>query len=147
LAIFKALLSVIGGFALTGIFYHIGGNTYIVFYGLILYGIWNILKAIYYLATGRAPNINNRDTNDKESPINNKSNQSFSHENFYNSKPRENNDYEKNSQYNNPNNTNNHGNGWIWLIITILYNYHFSFVVIYQSNKTTYEQPFQLQSE
>jgi len=52
----KALLAILGGFIFTAISYNMGGSRYFVFYGLIIYGVWNGLKALFYIATGRVPN-------------------------------------------------------------------------------------------
>lgn len=51
----KSILSVIGGLIFTTISYNLGGSRYIVFYGLIIYGIWNGSKALYYIFTGKVP--------------------------------------------------------------------------------------------
>lgn len=51
----KAILAILGGFIFTGISYNMGGSRYVVFYGLILYGVWNGLKALFYIVTGRVP--------------------------------------------------------------------------------------------
>lgn len=51
----KSILSLIGGFIFTAISYNIGEARYFVFYGLILYGLWNGIRGLYYIATGNVP--------------------------------------------------------------------------------------------
>lgn len=52
----KAIFAILGGFIFTAISYNLGGSRYVVFYGLIIYGVWNVSKALYYIVTGRVPN-------------------------------------------------------------------------------------------
>lgn len=51
----KSIFAIIAGFLFTAISYNMGGSRYFVFYGLMIYGLWNGLKALYYIATGRVP--------------------------------------------------------------------------------------------
>jgi DnaJ-domain-containing protein 1 len=53
----KSILSMVGGLIFTAISYNIGGSWFIVFYGLIIYGLWNGIRALYYIITGKVPKI------------------------------------------------------------------------------------------
>ncbi|NJL70925.1 MAG: J domain-containing protein [Candidatus Competibacteraceae bacterium] len=57
----KACLSFLGGLLFTGVSYGMGGTKYFIFWGLMVYGIWNGAKALYYLVTGRVPGGRNQD--------------------------------------------------------------------------------------
>jgi|GEM_PF-3801453 curved DNA-binding protein CbpA len=133
----KATISVVAGIALTAFSYNLGTSTYVIFYGLILYGAWNIIKAIYYLLTGRAPKSDNNRQHKEETNFQNHTNQSNSSENLYNPTYQSNKNNNKASQH-----SNNSDNGDIskddfnWRLIVALVFLIIAFV-IYQTSKQT----------
>ena len=82
----KAAISLIAGISLTAISYGIGARVFFIFYGLILYGVWNIVRAIYYSATGLAPKADNHTTYRWENASSKEERQGKSYETLHNSR-------------------------------------------------------------
>lgn len=114
----KASISLFFGIILTLISYNLGSTRFFVFYGLIIYGGWNVLKAIYFLVTGRAPKLNK---NKQESESNTQFAYTTSHEKKYNPNFEENNNHQTSSENNKNYTKNNSQYNWLFIFAFIFF--------------------------